>query len=107
MSKAALVELVRSLAVELARPAQSQGHPDAGGNARPPIRVNAVAPGVVAFPDAGYESDAEAQRAYLERVPLGRSGTPEDAARAVAFLAFDADYCTGQILRVDGGRWLA
>ncbi len=91
MSKAALVELVRSLAIECA----------------PRVRVNGVAPGVVAFPESGYESDAAARERYLERVPLGRSGTPEEAAAAVAWLALDAGYCTGQIVRLDGGRWLA
>ena len=91
MSKAALVEMVRVLARELA----------------PAIRVNGVAPGVVAFPETGYESDAGAQQAYLSRVPLQRSGTPEDAAEAVRWLALDARYTTGEIVRIDGGRWLA
>lgn len=91
MSKAALVEMVRTLAVALA----------------PRVRVNAVAPGVVAFPDSGHESDPSAQSRYLSRVPLGRSGTPEEAAEAVAWLALDAAYVTGEIVRVDGGRWLA
>jgi pteridine reductase len=91
MSKAALTEMVRSLARELA----------------PRVRVNAVAPGVVAFPESGYESDAEMQRRYLSRVPLARSGTPQDAAEAVRWLALDAHYVTGQVIRVDGGRFLA
>lgn len=91
MAKAALVEMVHSLARELA----------------PAVRVNGVAPGVVKWPDEGYESDSEAQQAYLGRVPLKRSGTPEDAAEAVRWLALDAAYTTGQIVRVDGGRYLA
>lgn len=91
MSKAALVELVRTLARELA----------------PHVRVNGVAPGVVAFPESGYESDEASQRAYLSRVPLARSGTPADAAEAVRWLALDAAYTTGEIVRVDGGRWLS
>lgn len=91
MSKAALVELVRSLARDLA----------------PHARVNGVAPGVVAFPESGYESDAAMQEAYIRRVPLGRSGTPQDAAEVVRWLALDAHYITGEIVRVDGGRWLA
>ncbi|KAA0239701.1 MAG: SDR family oxidoreductase, partial [Armatimonadetes bacterium] len=66
-----------------------------------------VAPGVVAFPDSGFESDAQMQQAYLSRVPLGRSGTPDDAAEAVRWLAMDAHYVTGEIVRVDGGRWLS
>lgn len=90
MSKAALHEMVRSLARDLA----------------PRVRVNAVAPGVVAWPDEGYESDHEAQQAYLKRVPLARSGTPEDAAEAVRWLGLEAKYITGQTIRVDGGRSL-
>lgn len=91
MSKAALVEMVRVLARELA----------------PAVRVNGVAPGVVAFPESGFESDPEMQRRYLARVPLGREGTPEDAAQAVRWLGLEARYVTGEIIRVDGGRWLA
>ncbi|QYU69671.1 SDR family oxidoreductase [Leptolyngbya sp. 15MV] len=91
MSKAALVEMVRTLARELG----------------PTVRVNAVAPGVVAFPEQGPEADPEFQKRYLSRVPLGRSGTPDDAADAVCWLALDARYVTGEVIRVDGGRWLA
>lgn len=91
MSKAALVEMVRVLARELA----------------PHVRVNGVAPGVVAFPESGYESTPQMQEAYLKRVPMERSGTPEDAAEAVRWLALDARYTTGEVVRVDGGRWLA
>lgn len=91
MSKAALIEMVRSLARDLA----------------PRVRVNGVAPGVVAFPESGPESGADLQRAYLSRVPLARSGSPQDAAEAVRWLALDARYVTGEIVRVDGGRWLA
>ena len=90
MSKAALVELVYSAAKELA----------------PDVRVNGVAPGVVAWPEAGDEADESAQSKYLKRVPLARAGTPDDAAEAVRWLAMDAHYTTGQILRVDGGRWV-
>jgi pteridine reductase len=90
MSKAALVEMVRTLAVELA----------------PRVRVNAVAPGVVAWPESGYESDEAAQREYLKRVPLARAGTARDAAEAVRWLALEARYVTGQVIRVDGGRSL-
>ncbi len=91
MSKAALVEMVRSLARDLA----------------PKVRVNGVAPGVVAWPESGAESERAMQEAYLSRVPLGRSGTMDDAAGAVRWLALDARYITGEIVRVDGGRWLA
>lgn len=87
-SKAALAEMTASLAVEMA----------------PQVTVNAIAPGVVAWAEGMSEAD---RQAYLERVPLERAGTPEDAAKAVVYLARDADYVTGQTIRVDGGRWLA
>lgn len=90
MSKAALAQMVMSLARDLA----------------PRVRVNGVAPGVVAFPESGQESDPEMQRRYLSRVPLERSGTVEEAAEAVRWLALDATYTTGQIIRIDGGRSL-
>jgi pteridine reductase len=90
MSKAALVEMVRTLARELA----------------PRIRVNALAPGVVAWPDSGHESDLAAQDAYLRSVPMARAGTLDEAAEAVRWLATDATYITGQVLRIDGGRSL-
>lgn len=90
MSKGALAEMVRSLARELA----------------PRVRVNGVAPGVVAWPESGHESDLAAQEAYLSRVPLARAGTPEEAAAAVKWLALDATYITGEFIRLDGGRSL-
>jgi pteridine reductase len=90
LGKAALAELVSSLARELA----------------PAVRVNGVAPGAVAFAEDGPDSNPEMQRRYLSRVPLARTGTPEEAARAVRWLALEATYTTGQIIRVDGGRWL-
>lgn len=91
MSKAALVEMVRTTARELA----------------PQVRVNGIAPGVIAWPEQGRDSDQASQEAYLRRVPLQRAGTPEDAAEVVRWLALDAHYVTGEIIRVDGGRWLA
>ncbi len=90
MSKAALVEMVRSLARELA----------------PRVRVNGVAPGVVAWPEQGYESDESAQAAYRRGVPPAGAGTPQAAAAAVAWLPLEGTYVTGQILRLDGGRSL-
>lgn len=90
MSKAALHEMVRTLARELA----------------PQVRVNGVAPGVVAWPEQGEESTAAMQAEYLARVPLKRAGTPDDAAEAVRWLALDARYTTGEVVRVDGGRGL-
>jgi len=87
MAKAALQEATMTLAMELA----------------PAVTVNAVAPGVVAWADSYTES---ARSAYMRRVPLARPGTPEDAADAAVFLIRDAAYCTGQIVRLDGGRLL-
>jgi pteridine reductase len=87
MSKAALMEATMTAAMELA----------------PLVTVNAIAPGVVAWADS-YTDDE--RRAYMRRVPLARPGTPDDAAAAVLFLVRDAHYCTGQVVRLDGGRLL-
>lgn len=88
MSKAALAMMTQALARELA----------------PDVRVNAVAPGAVLWPDSG-KAEVE-QRALLQRTPLGRVGNPDDVAEAVRWLIQDAPYCTGQTIRVDGGRTL-
>ena len=87
-TKAALADLTRSLARELA----------------PEVRVNAVAPGAVLWPQP--EPDARAKERLLAGIPLARLGEPADIARAVAFLAAEP-YLTGVILPVDGGRSLA
>jgi pteridine reductase len=84
-SKAALVNLTLGLARELA----------------PQVTVNGIAPGVVEWPD-NYPA-AEREK-YLQRVPLARSGTPQDVAEMVLFLCAGGAYVTGQIMRVDGGR---
>jgi pteridine reductase len=86
-SKAALLEITMSCAVELA----------------PRITVNAIAPGVIGWSDFHTE-DYRAE--FLARVPMAREGTPEEVAKAALFLARDASYCTGQVIRVDGGRAL-
>jgi len=86
-SKAALMEITATCAIELA----------------PRITVNAIAPGVVAWAES---YDEAMRRDYMTRVPLARPGTPEDAAAAVLFLVRDASYCTGQVIRLDGGRFL-
>ncbi|MFO1474709.1 MAG: pteridine reductase [Lysobacterales bacterium] len=88
MGKAALLQMTRALALELA----------------PQVRVNAVSPGAILWPENG--KDPEAQSALLARTPLGRIGTPGEIAEAVRWLLQDARYCTGQVLRVDGGRML-
>lgn len=85
VSKAGLIMLTKSLAVELA----------------PEIRVNGVAPGTVLFPD-DYD---EKERARIEsRIPMGHAGSPEDVAGAVLFFVSGSGYVTGQVLAVDGGR---
>ena len=89
-TKGAIISMTKSAAKELA----PQG-----------IRVNAVAPGIVKterFAEL-YESDGDKIDARIQRIALGRLGTPEDIAHACAFLASDnASYISGQILGVDG-----
>lgn len=88
VSKAGLVCLTRALAKELA----------------PGVLVNAVAPGPVLAP----EDMSDEERRAIERVtPLHRFGAPEDVARCVRFLAEEADFSTGSIFHVDGGRLIA
>lgn len=90
-AKAGLIMQTRALAKDLA----------------PRVRVNAVAPGSILWPEGEEEPSVEVAAQRLERVPLGRQGTPGDIAGAVAFLALDAPYVTGQVLAVDGGRTLS
>jgi pteridine reductase len=85
LSKAAIENAVRSLARELA----------------PEVTVNAIAPGVVEWPDDMPDSS---RRKYLKRVPLNRPGTPQDVAELVEFLCTRGRYITGQTIRLDGGR---
>jgi len=88
-SKAGVVELTRSMALELA----------------PAIRVNAVCPGFILTPMQEAEYTAEMQKAYAARIPLGRLGSPEDVAALCAFLASEeSSYITGQTFVVDGGE---
>jgi pteridine reductase len=86
LAKAGVIMLTRSLARELG----------------PNIRVNAIAPGPVMWPEDGM--DKELQAKIVERTALKRAGSPDDVARAVLFFATEAPYVTGQILSVDGGR---
>ena len=88
MSKAALVAGTRALALELA----------------PEVRVNAIAPGAILWPEG--DKDEASKNALLARTPLGRIGTPEEIADAVRWLLEGAGYTTGQVVRVDGGRML-
>ena len=68
----------------------------------PEVRVNGVAPGAILWPEEELAADTKA--AILERTTLKRAGEPRDIARTVLFLARDADYISGQIIAVDGGR---
>jgi 3-oxoacyl-[acyl-carrier protein] reductase len=87
-SKAAVNSLTQTLALALA----------------PQIRVNAIAPGFIETRwHAGNQMNAQAAR---ERTPLQRNGTPEDCAAAVLFFVCGGDFVTGQIVVVDGGRFL-
>ena len=85
-AKGALETLTKSLAKELA----------------PEVRINAVAPGIILWPENG-EIDEEEKNNILKKVDLGRAGNPIDISSAVYFLT-RANYITGQTLRVDGGR---
>ena len=86
-AKAALLGLTRALAVELA----------------PDVRVNAVAPGPVLWPDDAMFDEVSRAR-IVDHTLLKRAGSPRDVARAVRFLFNDAPYVTGQVINVDGGR---
>ena len=70
----------------------------------PAVRVNGVATGAILWPDNDLSESAKLE--ILQRVILKRSGESVDIAKAVLFLVKDADYITGQILTVDGGRTL-
>ena len=88
MAKAGLVMMTRALACELG----------------PEVRVNGVAPGAILWPENDMD---EATRARIvSRTFLKRQGNPDDIARAVRYLVADADYVSGEILTVDGGRSL-
>ncbi|VTU40486.1 Glucose 1-dehydrogenase 2 [Variovorax sp. PBS-H4] len=91
MAKAGVIGLTRNLAADYA----DQG-----------IRVNAIAPGIIATPQtAGRLNTARFQATIVGTTPMGRPGTPEEIAGAAAFLCSDdAGYVTGQVLAVDGGQ---
>lgn len=88
IAKAGLVAMTKVLAKELG----------------PEVRVNAVAPGAILWPENDLSEQAKAE--ILQRVALKRTGEPLDIAKSVLFLIKDADYITGQIITVDGGRTL-
>ena len=87
-AKAGLVMLTKSLARELA----------------PEVRVNAIAPGTILWPEGEAEVSEAQKQEMLARIPLGRSGGPYDIASTALFLIRDATYINGQVIAVDGGR---
>jgi len=89
IAKAGLVMLTKALARELG----------------PEIRVNAVAPGAILWPEKSM--DEVTKQRIISRTSLKRTGDPEDIARAILFLIKDGKYMTGQTLTVDGGRTLS
>lgn len=88
-AKAGLIMLTRALALELG----------------PEVRVNAIAPGIALWPVG--DDDADAHERAEQLVPLRRPGSAEEVADAVAWLALDATYTTGEVIAVDGGRGIA
>lgn len=88
VAKAGLLGLTRALALELA----------------PQVRVNAVAPGAIEWPENDEQFPPAERQAIVDHTLLKRTGSPADIARTVRFLVFDAPYVTGQVINVDGGR---
>ena len=86
MAKGALLAGTRALALDLA----------------PEVRVNAVSPGAILWPED--DDDIPRRDALLARTPLARTGTDDEVAEAVRWLVQDATYCTGVVIDVDGGR---
>jgi pteridine reductase len=87
-AKAGLLGLTRALALELG----------------PRVRVNAVAPGAIEWPQTQNDFSPGERTAIIDHTLLKRVGSPADIARTVKFLVFDAPYVTGQVINVDGGR---
>ena len=90
VAKAGLATLTRSLAHELG----------------PEVRVNAVAPGPVMWPENNPQFDEVYRQRVISQTLLKRIGEPDDIAKAVRFLIQDAPFITGQVIGVDGGRSL-
>ena len=88
VAKAGLVALTKGLAQEMA----------------PQVRVNAVAPGVIVWPENEAWMDEEQRRKIVAHTCSSAKANPSDIARTVRFLIADAPYITGQIIAVDGGR---
>ena len=94
MAKAALKTMTKSLAKDLG----------------PNVRVNGVSPGAILWPTPLENEDVpeiiQAREKIVKGIPLSRLGDPEDIAAIAYFLAIEASYMTGQVIKVDGGRSL-
>lgn len=90
MSKTGILMLTKSLAKELA----------------PDVVVNAIAPGAIVWPEGENSLSPDEKDAIISKTPMQRSGSAMDIARVALFLARDADFMTGEVLAVDGGRGL-
>ncbi|MFQ5982811.1 MAG: SDR family oxidoreductase, partial [Woeseiaceae bacterium] len=85
-AKAGLAALTRALAKDMA----------------PEVRVNGIAPGAILWPEQGITESTK--DSIVSQIPLRRAGDPSDIADCVLYLTRDADYVTGQIIAIDGGR---
>jgi len=90
IAKAGLLMMTQSLARELG----------------PEVRVNGIAPGAILWPENESKEMKAEHNSILEKTCLKRLGTPKDITKAILFLVKDADYITGHIIPVDGGRLL-
>ncbi|MDR3491056.1 MAG: pteridine reductase [Gammaproteobacteria bacterium] len=90
ISKAGLMMVTKALAKELG----------------PDVRVNAVSPGAIMWPEGENSLTEKVKQKIIERTALQRAGAANEIAKAVLYLVRDADYVTGQVLAVDGGRSL-
>jgi NAD(P)-dependent dehydrogenase (short-subunit alcohol dehydrogenase family) len=89
MTKGALDAMTRAMALEVSKFG---------------IRVNAIAPGLIIKDDTVYNREKDWKETVTQRIPLARTGTPQDIAAGVAFLATrQASYITGQVIYIDGG----
>jgi pteridine reductase len=86
MAKAALLMMTKSLALELA----------------PNVRVNAIAPGAILWPEGG--ANESSKNAILQATPLARMGSIDDICQTALYLIEQAQFTTGQVIAVDGGR---
>lgn len=73
----------------------------------PDIRVNGIAPGTIIWPEGENSLNNHVKHEILSRIPLKQEGNPMEIAKAVLFFIESADYVTGQILAIDGGRLLS